>query len=427
MSKILIRGGCVLTMGRANHAEADVLIDGQTVAAVGSGLRARDAEVIDASGAIVMPGFVDAHRHTGESLLRNIGETSISGADLAGEYDPDDLFAATLVGLLGALDAGITTVVDWCDAIGGPEHLDAAVRAHTEAGTRSVLVVAADGTADRDPQEQLRRAAGIPVSPLLTGAAGLRYPSGAGSDATAWGAARSMGLRVHTHAGSEGDRGTAAALAAQGVLGPDVTLVHCSHFDGADLDAVSSSGTRIVLTPAAEMAMGVGSPPIQELIDRGLRPGLGSETERMSPGDIFAQVRAVISLQHATVFDRKLAGKAGLPKLLTTREVIRYGTVDGAVAAGLDDTTGVIEEGRQADLVVLRADRPNIHPVNDPIGAVVWGMDTSNVDWVLVAGEIRKRAGRLVADVDRARSLAVAARERIGGSGLFSGTGRAAR
>jgi cytosine/adenosine deaminase-related metal-dependent hydrolase len=131
----------------------------------------------------------------------------------------------------------------------------------------------------------------------------------------------------------------------------------------------------------------------------------------MTPGDMFAQMHAVISVRHATVFERKLAGKAGLPKLLTTRDVIRYATVDGAAVAGL--ATGVIEAGRPADVIVLRTDRPNVHPINDPIGAVVWGMDTSNVEWVFVAGHAIKRNGALVADTMRARSLAIAARDRL--------------
>jgi cytosine/adenosine deaminase-related metal-dependent hydrolase len=139
---------------------------------------------------------------------------------------------------------------------------------------------------------------------------------------------------------------------------------------------------------------------------------------------MFAQLRAAISLQHATMFDLKLAGKAGLPKLLTTREVIRYGTIDGARAVGLGETTGSLSPGKHADVVVLRADRPNIYPINDPIGAVVWGMDTSNVDWVFVSGQAVMRSGSLVADVDRARTLAAAARTRLTGSpGLLAGVG----
>ncbi|HEU5113159.1 MAG TPA: amidohydrolase family protein, partial [Acidimicrobiia bacterium] len=197
------------------------------------------------------------------------------------------------------------------------------------------------------------------------------------------------------------------------MLGEDVTLVHCCDFDDPDLDTVASSGAHIVLTPSSEMAAGLQPLQIQKLVDRGIRPGLGVDTERMAPGDIFAQMRAAISLQHATLFDMKLAGKAGLPKLLSTRDVIRYATIDGAAAVGLGSATGSLAPGKQADIVILRADTPNIYPVNDAIGAVVWGMDTSNVDWVFVAGRPVMRNGVLDADLDRARGLAAAAQQRV--------------
>jgi cytosine/adenosine deaminase-related metal-dependent hydrolase len=230
-------------------------------------------------------------------------------------------------------------------------------------------------------------------------------------------------MRIHAHAGSRGSgTGVVAAAAKQGLLGEDVTLVHPSGLDDADVDAISRSGASVSLAPSSEMATGMGSPPIQQLIDAGIRPGLGIDTERITPGDMFAQMRATISMQHATVFDLKLAGKGGVPHLMGTRDVIRHATVDGARVAGLGRVTGSIEPGKQADLIVLRTDRPNVFPINDPIGAVVWGMDTSNVDWVFVAGQALMRGGVLQADVQRARDLAVAARERvIAASGLAAG------
>jgi cytosine/adenosine deaminase-related metal-dependent hydrolase len=215
-----------------------------------------------------------------------------------------------------------------------------------------------------------------------------------------------------------------AELGSRGLLADDVTLVHCTAADDADLDAVASSGASVSLTPAVEMTAGIGSPPLQALIDRGLRPGLGVGGEGEMPGDMFAQMRAANSIQHATLFDLKLAGKGGLPNLLTTRDVIRYATVDGAKTAGLDAVTGTLTPGKQADIVVLRTDRPNIAPLNDPIGAVVWGMDTSNIDWVLVGGSALVREGSLVADVERARNLAMTAHEKVGrASGLLTGAG----
>jgi len=400
VSRILIRGGCVLTMGRTNHPSADVLIADGRIEEVGPGLRARDAEVIDADGAVVMPGFVDAHRHAWETLFRNPG-ASVSPDHLGPHYSPEDTHAGTLIALLSALDAGVTTVVDWCSA-GGAGHLEAAARAHEASGSRTVLVAApaAWSGATVDPGR---------VATLAGPRSTVAIGSTIGAD---WAPARAAGLRIHAHAGtSSGDRGSLAGLGSS--LGPDVTLVHCSQVDDADLDAVSGSGASVVLTPASEMSGGLGSPPLQRLIDRGIRPGLGVDTELSgAPTDMFAQMRAAISVQHATYFDLKLAGKAGLPKLLTTREVIRWATIDGARAAGVEGA-GVLEPGAHADVVVLRTDSPNIHPVNDPIGAVVWGMDTSNVSWVIVGGEIVKRDGSLVADVAGARTAAIEAQHRV--------------
>ena len=408
--KILLAGGCVLTLGSRlpNLAEADVLIEGGRIAAVGTDLRARDAERVDASDSIVMPGFVDVHRHAWRSLFRNLGhvEETTDHSSGARRFNADDVYAATSVGLLGALEAGITSVVDCTDPEWGPELIQAALQAHADAGIRSVVALPPSAT---DP-------GGAP-SELTTIAAAVATPSAAGIDAAAseWGPARDRGLRIHAHVGwSSGDRGVVAELARRDLLGPDLTLVHCTNLDDGDLAAISSSGTAVAVTPSSEMAGGAGPPPVQRFLDNGIRPGLGVDDERLSPGDAFAQMRAVISLQHATMFDRKLAGKGSLPPLLTTRDVIRYATVDGARVAGLGGVVGTLEPGMAADVVVLRADRPNIAPVNDPIGAVVWGMDTSNIDWVIVGGQARVRGGELDADMVQVRALAEEARARVG-------------
>ena len=408
-SKTLLRGGCVLTLGArtSNLKRGDVLIDGEVIAEVGPSVRARDAETVDATDTIVMPGFVDTHRHASTALFRNLGEAGASGATFdAATATPDDVYAATLIGLLGAAEAGITTVVDWTDAASDDERLRAALQAHADSRLRTVLV---------GPRVDDAVAAGT-----TTGIAfGSTLQPGSDLDGVAdeWTRARASGLRIHVHPGPAGPaRGAVARLGERGLLGQDVTLLHPTGLDDGDAEAIGSSEAGVSLSPPSEMAGGFGPPPIQQLIDRGIRPGLGVDDERVAPGDMFAQMRATISVQHATVFDRKLAGKAGLPKLMGTRDVIRHATVDGARVAGLRGVAGSIEPGMKADVIVLRADRPNIFPVNDPIGAVVWGMDTSNVDWVFVGGRAVMREGALEADAWRARTLAEDARRRaVGG------------
>ncbi|MGH2634851.1 MAG: amidohydrolase family protein [Actinomycetota bacterium] len=437
-SKILLSGGCVLTLGARtpNFTQADVLIDEGRVAEVGPGLRARDAEQVDATDTIVMPGFVDTHRHAWKSLFRNLGEPatsaegSVSGAAFGEHYQPEDVYAATLISLLGAVEAGITTVVDWSDVEIVDGFSDAALQAHADAGLRTVFVHAARhraqghddaGLVTRQLLGRLTDAAG-PSTTIAFGSGELG-PTDIGGLAGDWALARELRLRVHAHAGSETPGPEVIAdVAERGLLGGDVTLVHCSRLDDTDVDAIATSGAAVSLSPSSQMAGGSGPPPIQRLIDRDIRPGLGIDDERVTPGDLFAQMRATISLQHATVFDLKLAGKAGLPRLMSTRDVLRFATVEGARVAGLGRVTGSLEPGMQADVVVLRTDRPNIYPVNDPIGAVVWGMDTSNVDWVLSGGRVLVRDGVLDADVPRARNLATVARERVvAAAGLAAG------
>jgi cytosine/adenosine deaminase-related metal-dependent hydrolase len=418
----------VLTLGARtpNHVEADVLIDGGVIAEVGKGLRARDAEQVDGTNTIVMPGFVDTHRHAWTSLFRNLGPgtasdgTPLSAKDFGPHHGPDDVYAATLIGLLGAVEAGITTVVDWADIDPDTAYVDAALEAHRDAGLRTVFVHSIPDWAPRrqDAKVGLRRLAARRAAETgsTTIAFGPDEPARFDVDRVGrdWTLARELGLRIHTHAGSDSSRrGVISDLAHRGLLGDDVTLVHCLNVDEADLDAIASHQARVSLSPSSQMVDGHGVPPIQQLIDRGIRPGLGVDSERATPGDIFAQMRGIDSVQHATHFDLKLAGKGGLPNLLSTRDVIRFATVDGARVAGVDDVTGSLEPGKAADLIVLRTDRPNIHPINDPIGAVVWGMDTSNVDWVFSAGRALMREGELTGDVARARDLAVTAQRRV--------------
>lgn len=406
--RILIRGGWVLTLGTRtpNYAVADVLIENDRITEVGPGIRARGAEIIDGTTSIVMPGFVDSHRHVSRSLFKNLDEEISISAE---HFQPEDVYAATLVGLLGAVEAGITLVVDWADLPEGLSAVEAALQAHHDSGLRTVFV----HSGRHDVGGNTTFAFGS-SDPLQSNIEQISHQ---------WQAARGSGLRIHAHVGRHPeDRDVVSAMGH--ILGDDVTFVHCAHLSEKDFDAVAASKASVCLTPASEMAGGMGSPPIQQLVDRGIRPGLGVDDESVAPGDMFAQMRAVNSMQHAKMFDLKLAGKAGLPTLLNTRDVIRYATLDGAFAVGLGTLTGSIEPGKKADMILLRADRPNIAPINDAIGAVVWGMDTSNISWVIAGGQVLMRDGAQKADTQLARSRAMSARRRVAkAAGLLAEAG----
>lgn len=395
--RYLIKGGTVLTLGSktSNHDEADVLIDQGRMVEIGRGLRSRGSIVVDATEAIVMPGFVDGHRHLARSLFKNLEVSGIEGsAPGVSAYHSDDVYTGTLIGLLGAIEAGITTVVDWSEATTADQYA-AAVQAHLDSGMRTVIVDTRSPNSEGSGNSPLPRAWGSATVADL--------------DPAELSTARDAGLRIHLHAG----RDAPPVMTLDRLLGNDVTVVHGAGLGAGWMNAVSAAGASVCLTPASEMAGGSGSPPVQELMDAGIRPGLGVGDERLAPGDMFAQMRALISVQHAMYFDLKLSGKGGLPNLLGTRQVIRSGTADGAQAVGLGSVTGSLEVGKEADIVVLRADRPNIFPINDPIGAVVWGMDTSNVDWVFSRGVPLMEHGVLIADAAAARQRAESSRARL--------------
>jgi cytosine/adenosine deaminase-related metal-dependent hydrolase/ribose/xylose/arabinose/galactoside ABC-type transport system permease subunit len=413
----LLKGGTVLTMDPSlgNFRNADVLIEGTKIAKVGPNLAVNGAEVIDASNMIVMPGFVDSHRHIWEGLLRNVGaDTPLEGRDgyirfvlgkFAPSFRPQDAYVGNLVSALGALDAGITTLLDWSHIQGSPEHTDAVIKALQDSGMRAVFAYGFPWWGDwndRQPSWFVRAAKEYFSSKdqMLTYALAAPGPEFVDFEIARdhWKLAREVDARITTHVGvgSYGMEGKVQEMGEAGLLRDDTTYIHCTTLNETEIQMIVDTGGTVSLAAPVEMMMGHGMPPIQKFLDRGLKPSLSVDVETNVPGDMFTQMRSVISLQHALAFERILAGEENVPDRITTRDVLAYATIEGARANGLDERTGSLTPGKDADVIMLRTDKINVMPVNDPIGAVVWGMDTSNVDSVFVAGKAMKRKGQLL-------------------------------
>ncbi|HXJ63762.1 MAG TPA: amidohydrolase family protein, partial [Actinomycetota bacterium] len=423
----LIRGGTVLSMDPAvgELAVGDVLIDGDRIVEVAPSLRAADAEVFDATGMIVMPGFVDSHRHIWEGLLRNIGtDVPLEGRSsyisfvlhkLAPAFRPEDAYIGDLISALGAIDAGITTLLDWSHIQGSPAHTDAVVQALKDSGLRAVFAYGFPWWGkweERQPSWFVRAATEHFSSndQLLTLALAAPGPEFTDFEVSRdhWKLARETGARITTHVGvgTYGQDGKVQEMGEAGLLGPDTTYIHCTTLNDTEIQMIVDTGGTVSLASPVEMMMGHGMPPIQKFLDRGLKPSLSVDVETNVPGDMFNQMRSVLALQRAT------AHNGTSP--VTPREVLSYTTIEGARANGLDAKVGTLTPGKQADVILLRTDRMNVTPLNDPATAVVAGMDTGNVDTVMIAGRVMKRNGKLLhVDWPAVRRTAAESRDHV--------------
>jgi len=428
--RLLLKNGMILSMDRqVGDLRGDVLIDNGRIAQIGPNLVAADAQVIDATNRIVMPGFIDTHRHMWEGVIRN----SLPNGNLfeylqtvlgkiGPVYRPEDVYAGNLVSAISAMDAGITSILDWSHIQNTPEHTDAAIKGLQESGIRAVFGYGSpqlgwgkklsDSTAHRYPQD-LRRLmtqyfAGN--DQLVTLALAANGPGFGSVDAAVeeWKLARDVGVRISVHA-SAGQGGTHPfeMLGSRGVFGPDTTYIHCGGLTDTEWKMIADTGGTVSLAPVVEMAMGMGV-ATQQALAAGIRPSLSVDVETTVPNDLFSQMRAAFTQQRDEIFSRVRKGEKELAaKRLNARDVLEFATIEGARANGMDAKTGSLVPGKQADVILLRTDAINVMPVTDPIAAVVMGMDTSNVDTVIVGGQIRKRDGKL-AGVDMARIVSLA-------------------
>jgi cytosine/adenosine deaminase-related metal-dependent hydrolase len=307
-----------------------------------------------------------------------------------------------LTAALGFIEMGTTAIVDLSQISHTPEHSDACIKALQDSGIRAVYGYSRGaGSASQWPQDigRLQRTYFHSKDQLLT------LALGASLDVKVLQAAREAGVSAVMHYRVNPEPGL--TLGRAGVLREGDLFIHTTHLNEAAWQMIKDTGGRISMSPSIEMAMAHGMPATQEALDRGIRPSLSSDHGTTVAQDMFSIMRSTFNLQRLRVLQRKRSNEENLPALLTCRDVLEFATKEGARAANIDSKVGTLTPGKEADILMLRADRLDVWPLNNAPSVVANLMNPSHIEAVFIAGKVKKWRGKLVG-VDTARVLKLA-------------------
>jgi cytosine/adenosine deaminase-related metal-dependent hydrolase len=441
--RTLLQGGYVLSMDPTlgELPSGDVLIEDGAIAAVEARVEVEDAEIVDVSGHVVMPGFVDTHRHTWQTPFRGICadwtlEDYFRGIrmSISPNCSAEDVYAGNYVGALEALDAGVTTILDFSHCNNTPEHADGALQGLRDAGIRAMFAYGYYPAPTAEPafieheqrladarrirERELSSEEGLVTMGVALTEVGLLPFEQTIAEARS---ARELGIPSVLHTGCNW-----GSPATQGIpeldhhhlLAGDQVHVHCNTLDDRDFRRLAENDCKVSSSPETEIQMGMGHPVIRRALEFGMRPSLSCDVMSSNSGDMFSQMRLGLQFERCMRNDTFNA-RNRMPEALdlTVRDALRWGTANGAHAMGLEHRIGSLTPGKQADVIVIGGRRLNLTPMADPVGCLVSQANPANVRDVLVAGRFVKRDGELVhVDLDHAIELAHAASQRVLGA-----------
>lgn len=400
---LLIKNGYLISMepGVADAENSDVLIRGHTIIQTGRNLSEAGAEIIDASGKYILPGFVDAHSHLWITTLRGQfrnkdGEFSPVVTKLGAKMEPQDIYTSMFSGAVELVASGITTSCDFFDNVRGPAWADAGYKALNDSGIRAIMFYGGPDKTTKTSVDlhHLRNLMAQP-SPRVSLGLAWRLPRDM-QDAKNWAMrdrefafARDNKLPVQVHVSGKPDA-MFNALIERRYLAPFVTVVHATDAKPEQLDALKKAGASLALTPIGEHRVGYGVTRVDRF-SRLERLGLGLDGNALAgSADMFATLRLAALTQSGAAKDEALPNP---------RRLLEMATLGGARAAGVDKITGSIAPGKRADIQIINPQALNMSGFGggDPAALIVYSAGPQNVETVIVDGSVLKRDGKMIA------------------------------
>ena len=412
---VVLRGGTVLTVDATHRVLPghDVLVVGDTIAAIGPGLAVPDGTVeIDATDGIVMPGMIDTHRHMWQTAMRGYGADWTLTQYFVWYYlewgkvfRPEDVHAGNLLSAIEAIDAGVTTTVDWSHGLQTPQHADAAVDALAAVPGRFVLAYGniqdapANWTASAEFRDFVARR--FPGDDML----GFQLAFDVTGDPAfpekpAFEVARELGVPVTTHAGvwgATGDDGI-RLMHEHGFMTPETVYVHAASLSHDSYHRIAATDGSVSVSTESEQSAGQGYPPTWALRAHGIPVSLSMDTSVWWSGDLFSAMRTTLGADRSREhLEAHAKGDTVTHASLRAEQVVEWATRGGARALGREDRLGSVEVGKLADLVLIKNERsPVMFPLLNPHGHVAFQAQRGDVHTVLVNGRVVKTDHRLV-------------------------------
>lgn len=443
-SQVWIRHGYIVTMNsnRDVYEQGDILIEGDLITAVGRVdplTVSADAEIIDASGKIILPGYVNTHVHLSQQLARGLADDVDLLTWLRERIWPyessmteEDSYISSLACCLELIRSGVTTFAE-----AGGQEVSGMVKAVNEAGIRGILTRSTMDAGEGLPSKWVES-----TDKSLEQQVELieKWQGFAGGRVKIWFCIRTIfnatddlivrtkqladryGVGIHMHVGEVDEenrfvretrgRSTVEHLAHLGVLDKNFLAVHCVWLSDNEIELFRKYGVKVSHNPAAAMKVVLGFAKIPEMIDKGITVSIGTDGAPSNNRMDMMSEMYLTSLIHK--------GRTLNPKVMPAEKIVEMATIDGAACLGMENEIGSLVIGKKADLIMLNPSQIGNIPLHDPLANIVYAMQSSNVESSMCDGKWLMRNRQIIGiDEEKVmkeaseRAAALVARSRI--------------